>query len=131
MLAKDAVVHSLASKVYPAARITSSRVQVNPEAHTADVQLEVDSGPPMVFGALVVNGLKRYKKSIVENLNPIRPGDPYDEDELIKFQRRLLATGISPPPSSPHGPIACRRNGCRSQSPWWRRPRNASSSAPA
>lgn len=91
--AKDSAVHSLARKVYAAARITSSRVQVNPEAHTAEIQLELDSGPPMAFGELVVTGLKRYSKRIVVNLNPIRPGDAYNEDELIKFQRRLLTAG--------------------------------------
>jgi translocation and assembly module TamA len=90
---KDAVVHSLARRVYAAARVSSSRVQIHPETHSAQVQLEVDSGPPFTFGALKVNGLSRYAASIVTNLNPIRPGDPYDEDELVKFQRRLLSTG--------------------------------------
>jgi len=90
---KDAVVHSLARRVYAAARVSSSRVQIHPETHSADVQLEVDSGLPFTFGALKINGLRRYAASIVANLNPIRPGDPFDEDELIKFQRRLLSTG--------------------------------------
>ena len=90
---KDAVVHSLARQMYGAARVSSSKVLVNPQAHTADVSLEVDSGPPVTFGELVVSGLKRYDRSIVTNVNPIRPGDPYDEEQLIKFQRRLLGTG--------------------------------------
>ncbi len=90
---KDAVVHSLARRMYAAARVSSSRVQIDPETHSAQLQLEVDSGPPFTFGALKTNGLSRYAASVVTNLNPIRPGDPYDEDELIKFQRRLLSTG--------------------------------------
>jgi translocation and assembly module TamA len=90
---KDAVARSLARKVYAAARVSSSRVQIFPETHTAQIQLEVDSGPPVAFGPVKVNGLKHYEKSIVDRLNPIRAGQPFDEDELIKFQRRLLSTG--------------------------------------
>ena len=51
---KDAVVHSLARRVYAAARVSSSRVQIDPETHSAQLQLEVDSGPPFTFGALKV-----------------------------------------------------------------------------
>ena len=87
------MVHSLARKSYGAARVSSSKVLVDPETHSAQVHLEVDSGPPVTFGELVLSGLKRYDRSIVTNVNPIRPGDPYDEEQLIKFQRRLLGTG--------------------------------------
>ena len=90
---KDAVVHSLARQIYGAARVASSKVLVDPETHSAQVHLEVDSGPPVTFGELVLSGLRRYERSIVTNVNPIHPGDPYDEEQLIKFQRRLLGTG--------------------------------------
>ncbi|MEO8626522.1 MAG: BamA/TamA family outer membrane protein [Betaproteobacteria bacterium] len=90
---KDAAVHSLTRLRYPTAHIVSSRVQVDPVARSADVALEIDSGMAFVFGGLRVVGLKRYPKHIVENLNSIRRDDVYDEDALIKFQRRLLATG--------------------------------------
>jgi translocation and assembly module TamA len=91
--AKERVVHVLARRRYAAARVASSRVQVDPATHSATIELQVDSGPPVTFGELQINGLKRYDRSVVVNLNPIRPGDPYDEDQLIKFQRRLLARG--------------------------------------
>jgi translocation and assembly module TamA len=68
-------------------------VQIFPETHAAQIQLEVDSGPPVAFGPATVNGLKHYDKAIVDRLNPIQPGQPFDEDELVKFQRRLLSTG--------------------------------------
>jgi len=90
---KEAVVRSLARKVYAAARVSSSRVQIFPETHAAQIRLEVDSGPPVAFGPVTVNGLRHYDKSIVDRLNPIQPGQPFDEDELVKFQRRLLSTG--------------------------------------
>jgi translocation and assembly module TamA len=90
---KEAVVQSLARLVYGAAHITSSKVIVDPDAHSARVQLEVESGPPLVFGKLIISGLRRYDPSVLANWNPIRPGDPYDESQLLKFQRRLLTTG--------------------------------------
>jgi translocation and assembly module TamA len=40
-----------------------------------------------------VSGLKRYPRSVVENLNPTRVGEPYDATQLDLFQRRLLETG--------------------------------------
>lgn len=90
---KQAVVQSLAAHVYAAAEVSSSRVRIDPQAHSARVELEVNSGPAVAFGALTAHGLQRYQRSIVATLNPIRAGDPYDEAQLIKFQRRLLATG--------------------------------------
>jgi translocation and assembly module TamA len=90
---KQAMVQSLAAHVYAAAEVASSRVRIDPQAHSARVELEVTSGPAVTFGPLTAHGLQRYQRSIVANLNPIRAGDPYDEAQLIKFQRRLLATG--------------------------------------
>jgi translocation and assembly module TamA len=91
--AKQDAVHSLHHKLYAAARVVDSRVDVDPDAHTARLSTHIDSGPPFRFGKVAVTGLDRYPPSIVTNLNPIRPGSPYDEDELLKFQRRLLASG--------------------------------------
>ena len=89
--AKERVVRALGRRLYAAAHVDSSRVQVDPAAHTAAIELQVESGPPVTFGEIEIKGLKRYDRSLVANLNPIRPGDPYDADQLINFQRRLLA----------------------------------------
>ena len=40
-----------------------------------------------------VKGQKRYPEQLIVNLNPTRPGDPYSEEALLKYQRRLQATG--------------------------------------
>ena len=91
--AKQDAVHSLHHKLYAAARIVESRADVDPDTRSARLSVQIDSGPPFRFGTVTVTGLERYPPSIVTNLNPIRPGSPYDEDELLKFQRRLLASG--------------------------------------
>jgi len=78
---------------YAAAQIADSEARIDPAQRTADLKLEVDSGPMFFAGGMVVTGLKRYPESIVQNLNPIDRGKPYDALQLDLFQRRLLETG--------------------------------------
>jgi translocation and assembly module TamA len=91
--AKKRALHSVQRSRYAGARIAQSRAEIDPESRQARLLLEIDSGPPFVFGELEVGGLQRYPLSTVRNLSPIRPGDPYEEEALLKFQRRLLNVG--------------------------------------
>jgi translocation and assembly module TamA len=84
--------HSLHRRLYAAALITKSRADIDPESLQARLRVEIDSGPRFSFGDLEIRGLQRYAPSIVRNLSPIRPGDPYDEDAILRFQRRLLVS---------------------------------------
>ena len=90
---KDGALSRLARGRYAAAKIVESEARVDPEARTADLKLKLDSGPVFHAGPTVVSGLKRYPPSVVENLNPTRPGEPYDATKLDLYQRRLLETG--------------------------------------
>jgi len=90
---KQGAEHSLHHRRYAAARVTSSRAEIDPKTHQARLSVEIDSGPPFTFGEVEVNGLQRYPVSTVRNLNPIRSGDPYDEEQLLTFQNRLLRNG--------------------------------------
>jgi translocation and assembly module TamA len=91
--AKERVVRSLARKRYALARIVDSRAQIDPAAHTARLSMSVDSGPSVTLGPVQVKGLQRYSPRLVQNLNPIRPGSVYDEEEMLKYQRRLIQSG--------------------------------------
>jgi translocation and assembly module TamA len=53
----------------------------------------LDSGPPYRFGALSVVGTQRYAPVLVENMSPVRPGEDYDREQLVVYQRRLAETG--------------------------------------
>ncbi len=90
---KEGATHSLHRRFYAAARIISSRADIDPATREARLSVEIDSGPPFYFGEVQVNGLQRYPFQIVRNLSPIEPGDPYDEEQLLKYQKRLLASG--------------------------------------
>lgn len=91
--AKEDALARLARGRYAAASITQSEARVDPAQRAADLSLEFDSGPVFLAGPVVVSGTKRYPQSIIENLNPLRAGAPYDAIELDLFQRRLLETG--------------------------------------
>ena len=40
-----------------------------------------------------MSGAKRYPDALIENLVPVRPGDVYDRDKVVLYQRRLLESG--------------------------------------
>ena len=91
--AKRQAVAELAKVRYAGATIANSEARVDPEKRSVALHVELDSGPPFRVGETRVSGTRRYPASIVENLNPIKPGEPYDASRLAVFQRRLLETG--------------------------------------
>jgi translocation and assembly module TamA len=91
--AKRRAVAELARIRYAAASITSSEARVDPEKRAVTLRVELDSGPPFRVGETRVNGTGRYPMAIVENLNPIQPGETYEASRLAVFQRRLLESG--------------------------------------
>jgi len=90
--AKNRAVGALARSRYAAARIASSEATVDPAARSAQLSVELDSGPEFGFGPVTVTGLKRYRPQTVLNLAPFEPGEPYSVEKLEVFARRLNAT---------------------------------------
>lgn len=90
---KEGATHRLHRKKYAAARVVNSRAEIDPVAQEARLAVEIDSGPAFRFGEIHIAGLERYPESTVRNYSPIRPGDPYDEEQLLLYQQRLLITG--------------------------------------
>ncbi|TFW16099.1 autotransporter assembly complex protein TamA [Duganella callida] len=90
---KRAMLRSVVQTRYPRAQLVESQATVDPEAHTANLRVVIDSGPEMRFGELRIEGLKRYPESVVRNLNQIHPGDYYSEAALQSYQSRLQDTG--------------------------------------
>lgn len=91
--AKERAAATLRAAPFPAARIAQSRADIDPEARTGDLSLEIESGPAYRFGPMAITGLKKYQPSIVENYSSIKPGDPYGEAPVETFIRRLNSTG--------------------------------------
>ncbi|HVF65799.1 MAG TPA: BamA/TamA family outer membrane protein [Casimicrobiaceae bacterium] len=91
--AKEQALRALRRGPYAAARIAKSRAEVNPQQGTADLDVEIESGPRFAIGPLDVTGLTRYERSVVENFNILNRGEPYTESALDAYVRRLAASG--------------------------------------
>ena len=91
--AKRQALRDLFAWRYAAADIADSRAAIDPQEHRASLSVEIASGPPFRFGELHVTGTKRYPDAVVENLVPVHPGDVYDRDKVVLYQRRLLESG--------------------------------------
>jgi translocation and assembly module TamA len=91
--AKRDALAKLRSGRYASGRIASSEAHVDAARESATLHVVFDSGPVFHVGGVRVNGLKRYPPSVVANLDPLEPGEVYDEERLTLYQRRLLETG--------------------------------------
>ncbi|MDR5172799.1 outer membrane protein assembly factor [Methylobacillus flagellatus] len=91
--AKRGLLSGLVLQRYPNAKITSSKAEIDAASNKVKLMVEVDSGAPFRFGGLEVNGLQRYPRSLVENINPIKPGETYSQARLLFFQSELQASG--------------------------------------
>jgi translocation and assembly module TamA len=91
--AKLAVLKPLLAGMYQTARVAASEARVDPATHSADLTLTIDSGPAFFYGTPVISGLKRYPESIVRNLNPVKPGQPYRQQDMLAYQTALESSG--------------------------------------
>lgn len=91
--AKSDLLKALLIRDYPTAAITQSSARIDPDTATAVLTVEVDSGPGFTFGELQIEGLQRYQRSMIDELNPIKPGEPYSQEKLNELQARVQNTG--------------------------------------
>jgi len=91
--AKLALLRPLLTARYPAARIAASEARIDPATQSADLALTVDSGPAFFYGQPVISGSQRYPESIIRNLSPVKPGQPYRQQDLLDYQVALEASG--------------------------------------
>lgn len=108
--AKSELLKGLLLRDYPAATITHSEARIDPQNNSAALTIEVDSGPAFTFGELDIQGLQRYSRTMIDTLNPIKPGEPYSQEKLNELQARLEDTGyfrsafatVEVDPAKPH-----------------------------
>ena len=73
-IAKERALATLSGTVYAAARIERSEAAIDPERRSADLMVELASGPAFRFGNFEITGLAKYGPSLVRNLQHDRPG---------------------------------------------------------
>ncbi|MDT3707654.1 MAG: autotransporter assembly complex family protein [Thiobacillus sp.] len=91
--AKLMLLRPLLAGRYPAARIAASEARVDPVLQAADLTLTVDSGPAFFYGQPVISGYQRYPEAIIRNLNPMKPGKPVRQQDLLDYQIALETSG--------------------------------------
>jgi translocation and assembly module TamA len=91
--AKVALLGPLLSNRYPAARLADSEARIDPETQSADLTLRIDSGPAFFYGEPIISGSQRYPESIVRHLSPMKPGQPYRQQDLLDYQMALETSG--------------------------------------
>lgn len=90
---KRKLVNALSVKRYPNASIRYSRAEVDLKENLVNLNVTIDSGPRVKFGEFTVSGLSRYPENVVRNLNPIEPGDDYDQARLLQLHADLQSSG--------------------------------------
>lgn len=91
--AKTQSLRLLAARRYPLGRIAASRAEIDPEQQSARLSVTLASGPPFRLGTMRVDGLRRYEPEMVERIARLKPGNPYDQTELVDAQQRLQDSG--------------------------------------
>jgi translocation and assembly module TamA len=74
------------------ARYLATQALVDPVTSTADLSLDVDSGPPVRLGPLSTEGLRRVPPKLIERYVRYSQGDAYAQDVLDDWQEALQST---------------------------------------
>lgn len=90
--AKAALLDAVGARTYAAARIAESRAEIDPETAQARLRVRIDSGPAFYLGELEVEGIEYLPADLVQRYSQLRPGSPYDREELLAFQTDLQNT---------------------------------------
>ena len=91
--AKTQALRDLLARRYPAARLTYSLADIDPDTSHARLSVQLDSGPLYRLGPLQITGVSRYNPVLVPRLAQLSVGDVYDQKELIEAQQRISASG--------------------------------------
>ncbi len=91
--AKTEALRQLVARRYPRGRIESSRADIDAAQARARLSLQLDSGPLFRLGPSIVKGAERYPPWLAERLSWLKPGDEYDQKELVDAQQRLTGSG--------------------------------------
>ncbi len=90
----DTIADRLHDRGFPTAAVFLKGRQVNREARTAELDLQVSLGAPAVIGSVRVGGTNRVDTSFVRSLLATAPGRMYRAQDLFQSQRNLYRTEL-------------------------------------
>ncbi|MWK57243.1 BamA/TamA family outer membrane protein [Pseudomonas otitidis] len=74
-------------------RFRSQRLDIDPRAGVADIELIYDSGPRYALGRVAFDGDTPFDSDLLARLVPFPPNTPYDADQVAKLSQNLQASG--------------------------------------
>lgn len=74
-------------------RFRSQRLDIDPSAGVADIELIYDSGPRYALGRVAFDGDTPFDPDLLARLVPFPPNTPYDADQVAKLSQNLQASG--------------------------------------
>ncbi|BAU74222.1 Outer membrane protein [Metapseudomonas furukawaii] len=74
-------------------RFTRQRLDIDPRAGVADIELVYDSGPRYSLGGVSFEGETPFDADLLSRLVPFPANTPYDSDEVAKLSQNLQASG--------------------------------------
>lgn len=92
--AKNQALRQLVAQRYPWGRILESQARVDAASNQVQLDLTLDSGPPVVLGPMQIIGADRYGAEQVQRLARLYPGMLYSQSELLEAQQRLVSSGF-------------------------------------
>ena len=90
---KEQLLTRLHNATYARAEVVPDAV-VDKEAHTAEVTFELHPGTETTFGPITIEGEKLVNEGAIRRQLRIRPGDPYNADELKESVDAIYGLGM-------------------------------------
>ncbi|MGE0315045.1 MAG: autotransporter assembly complex family protein [Lautropia sp.] len=90
---KQAVIDALQRRGYLRARVADSDARVDTGAASVALTARFASGDRIAFGDVVVDGLQRYGRELIDAQRPFSKGEPYSLEQLAEFETRLRRSG--------------------------------------
>ena len=90
--AKRTVAVALADSSYAHGQVRG-QIDIDPNNHTADIRLQIDPGPPCVFGGVTVVDNGELDADVVIAAALIEAGDPFSNQAVAEAQRAIYVLG--------------------------------------
>ncbi|HTO20570.1 MAG TPA: autotransporter assembly complex family protein [Pseudomonas sp.] len=78
---------------YFAGRFVQQRIQVDPVASHADIELIYRSGERHRFGEIAFTGKHPFEDQLLRRMLPFEPGTPYDSELIAELHQNLQGSG--------------------------------------
>jgi len=92
--AQQQLLQHLGERGFAFAQVIDRDVLVRHASRRVDVTYQVEPGPEMQFGELLIRGLDRVEPAVVQRHLPWQRGQKFRASDLDRLQRRLVDTGL-------------------------------------